>query len=150
MADQRIGAGEVVTYDPKYTVVEINDINYVHINSIEATPIDDDQYTTEKATTGERAWIRSPEFGAEVTIEFSGGLPGWARTQLRNLIGRKVDVTVQDRSGTNDGVVLTQARLVQRPDFSRDESEPTYEAVFQSPHAEWGSDQTTGVQGSIN
>lgn len=133
-----------VTYDPEQSVVEINTnqggrVNFVNFNSIDVSPIDDEQFTTNKATTGERAWVRSPEWGAELTIEFSGGLSSGKRKWIRELIGQKVKVTVRDRSGTADGVTLTDARLVQKPDFSRDDSEPTYEAVFQSPFAEWGS-----------
>jgi len=133
-----------VTYDPEQAVVEIDGKNYVNFNSIEVSPIDDEQYTTNKATTGERAWVRSPEWGAELTLEFSGGLNSAQRNNIRELIGQKVEITVKDRSGTADGVTLTQARLVQKPDFSRDDSEPTYEAVFQSPFAEWGSTASGG------
>lgn len=129
-----------VTYDPELAVVEIAGKNYVNWNSIEVTPIDDEQYTTEKATTGERAWIRSPEFGAECTIEFSGGLSAGKRKEIRQLIGQKVDIHVYDKSGTADGVSLEDARLVQKPDFSRDDSEPTYEVVFQSPFATWNDE----------
>jgi len=131
-----------VTYDPEKSVVEIEGKNFVNFNSIDVSPIDDEQFTTNKATTGERAWIRSPEWGAELTIEFSGGLPDWKRKWIRDLIGQKVNVIVKDRSGTADGVTLWDAMLVQKPDFSRDDSEPTYEAVFQSPKAEWGSTPT--------
>jgi len=133
-----------VTYDPEQAVVEIDGKNYVNFNSIEVSPIDDEQFTTNKATTGERAWVRSPEWGAELTIEFSGGLNSAQRDNIRKLIGKKIDIIVKDRSGTADGVTLTQARLVQKPDFSRDDSEPTYEAVFQSPFAEWGSTASGG------
>lgn len=135
---------EPVTYDPEQAVVDIDGKNYVNWNSVEVSPIDDEQYTTNKATTGERAWVRSPEYGAELTIEFSGGLSSSQRESIRNLIGKKVNITVKDRSGTADGVTLLSARLVQRPDFSRDDSEPTYEAIFQSPFAQWGSTSKDG------
>lgn len=140
--EQTTGAGDVVTYDPRFTVVSIDEKNFVNINSIEASPLSDDQYTTFKSTTGERAWIREPEFGAEVVIEFSGGINGEDRKYIRERVGKKIEVTIEDKSETNDGVILTAARLVQRPTFSRDDSEPTYEATFVSPYANWGAEST--------
>lgn len=133
-----------VTYDPELSVLTIaseggGSKTFVNWNSIEATPIDDEQYTTEKATTGERAWIRSPEWGSEVTIEFSGGLSNSQRNWIRQRIGEKVDITVKDKSGTADGIFVEDARMVQQPDYSRDDSEPTFEVVFQSPFASWTS-----------
>lgn len=136
---QTTGQNQVVTYDPRYTVVSIDGINYANVNSIEASPLSDDQYTTFKSTTGERAWIRDPEYGGEVVIEFSGGINAAQRENIRNLLGRKVEVQIKDKSKTASGITLTDARLVQKPTFSRDDSEPTMEATFVSPYAEWGS-----------
>lgn len=127
-----------VTYDPSRLILTINGLPYVYVNSCEAAPIDDEEFTTEKASTGQRAWIRTPEWGAELTIEFSGGLPAPRRQQLRMLKNAFITATAIDASGTADGVYLEQARIVQMPDFSRDDSEPTMELVIQSPHAQWG------------
>ena len=133
-----------VTYDPSQLIVRIGEAGadkktYVHINNCEATPIDDDEYTTEKATTGQRGWIRNPEYGGELTIEFSGGLAGYQREHLRGLKGKFIDASAHDQSGTEDSVSLTEGRIVQMPDFSRDDSEPTMELIIQSPFADWGS-----------
>ncbi|MCF8012291.1 MAG: hypothetical protein K9L56_13525 [Clostridiales bacterium] len=139
MVKQTTGQNAVVTYDPRYTVVSIDGTNYANVNSIEASPLSDDQYTTFKSTTGERAWIRDPEFGAEVVIEFSGGIASNQRETIRNLLGKKVEVQIKDKSQTASGVTLTDARLVQKPTFSRNDSEPTMEATFVSPYADWGA-----------
>ena len=134
-----------VTYDPSQLIVRLGENGgdkktYVHINSCEVTPIDDDEYTTEKASTGQRAWIRNPEYGGEMTIEFSGGLAGYQRKNLRDLKGKFVDASAHDQSGTKDSVSLVEGRIVQMPDFSRDDSEPTMELVIQSPFADWGAE----------
>ncbi len=127
-----------ITYDPSKIVVHINGETFVNINSAEASPIEGEEWQSNRATTGARGWVRTPEWGGELTIEFSGNLPPGKRQSLRNLMDISHEVTVNDKSGTKDGVTLTDAKIVSEPDFSRDDSEATFDVTWQGIHAQWG------------
>lgn len=126
-------------YNPEHLIVMINGEFFPNINSVDATPIDTPELESVRSTTGHRGWTKNPEYGVEITIEFSGNMPANKRNSLRQMKGQAVEISVTDKSGTKDGVTGHNARLINQPDFSRDDSEATIEGVWQAPTAEWGS-----------